>query len=233
MTPAERLLASLPAVFQQRDEQGDLARLLGAFGAMFFDGDDGAGDRRAALPGIERSLQAIPALFAPGPDSGPGTPRTPDAFVPWLAAWLGFTPHALFSTDELRRIVAAIVPLYGLRGSRDYLQRLLLLCFGLPERGVVVEDRPRVGLVVGDARIGSSSRLIADRPFWFRVVIVLGDDDAARLTQDGLGPLERRLRAIIDFAKPAHTAYELLLQAPAPAAAASPGAPPANGGRPT
>lgn len=213
MTPAERLLASLPAVYRQQDGQGELARLLAVFGALFFDGDGDGTDRRSALPGIERMVQALPALFAPGPDAAPGEARAPDAFVHWLAAWLGFTPHALFSTDALRRIVAAIVPLYGLRGSRDYLQQLLQLCFGLDAHGVAVDDRPRVGLVVGSARLGSGTRLIESRPFWFRVVVVLGDDDAARLAQDGPAPLERRLRAVIDFAKPAHTAYELQLQA--------------------
>jgi len=211
--PAERMLASLPAVFLQRDESGDLARLLGAFGEMFFDGDgDRHGNWRSGLPGIERSVRAIPALFAPAPDAAPGDMRTPDAFVHWLAGWLGFTPNALFATDELRRIITGIVPLYGLRGSREYLQQLLPLCFGLAPNSVQVDDRPRVGLTIGSARIGSGTRLTEGRAFWFRVVIGLGDDATARLSQDALDDFERRLRIVIDFAKPAHTAYELQLQ---------------------
>jgi len=147
----ERLLAGLPAFYRAFDASGELARLLGVFEALLFDGE---ADARHGLPGIERELHAIPALFAPLGSAA----RTPAPFVGWLASWLAFTPHALFDEPALRRIAAGIVPLYGLRGTRAYLERLIGLCFD--DVGQVrIDDRPRVGFTIGASAIGSDTRL--------------------------------------------------------------------------
>ena len=229
--PGDRMLAGLPAVFEASDVSGDLARLLGVFEALFF-GDShlaggdasGSGASGSRLPGIERSLRAIPALFAPLGNDAYADPeadrRTPDHFLHWLATWLAFTPHALFSPTALRRIVAGIVPLYGLRGTRDYLLRLLALCFD-EVREVHIDDRPRVGFTIGSSVLGSDTRLAEGRAFWFKVIVDLDHAAHARSAQDDGAALERRLRAVIDFAKPAHTAYELRVRSTAGAADAA------------
>lgn len=221
-TPGERLLASLPPLFQERDATGDLAALLGAFQSLFFDGSGEAAG--ATLPGIERSLQAIPTLFAPLGTANSADASTPEPFVRWLAEWLAFTPQALFSTAELRRIITGIVPLYGLRGTRDYLVRLLQLCFEAIAE-VHVDDRPRVGFTIGASLLGSDTRLAEGRAFFFRVVVVMKVAGSARLEHDIGKSFERRLRAVIDFAKPAHTVYELQVRQCAAAASSvtSPG----------
>lgn len=206
--PGDRMFASLPAVFRDRDDSGDLARLLGVFEALFFTGSSA---QAAVLPGIERQLPAVPALFSPhpGPECQGATWRTPDAFMHWLAAWLSFTPHALFQPEALRRIVAGIVPLYGQRGTRDYLERLLDLCFGAEVAKLHIDDRPRVGFTIGESVLGIDTRLAESRAFWFKVIIETHDAATALSASNGGAGLERRLRAVIDFAKPAHTAYEL------------------------
>lgn len=222
--PGDRLLAALPAVYRAADVTGDLARLLAAFEALLFDGEpapdrsDAAAGAGGALPGLERLLPALPALFAPqGGLWHQGVEwRTPDRFLPWLVAWLGFTPHALFAPEALRRIAAGIVPLHGLRGTREHLERLLALCFEGELTAVEVDDRPSAGLAVGAARIGHDSRLASSRPFWFRVVVET--DDASHPNGGGAdaevaaADIERRVRAVIDFARPACTAYELHLR---------------------
>jgi phage tail-like protein len=206
--PGDRMFAGLPAVFRDRDDSGDLARLLGVFEALFF---TGSADEGAELPGIERQLPAIPALFSPnlGVKCQGTTWRTPDTFMHWIATWLSFSPHALFPPEALRRIVAGIVPLYGFRGTRHYLIQLLQLCFGEEISGVHVDDRPRVGFTIGESAVGTDTRLAEGRAFWFKVVIELRDETMASLASNGRNTLEQRLRAVIDFAKPAHTAYEL------------------------
>ncbi len=210
MTPtrADRMFASLPDVYRASDESGDLARLLGVFEALFF---GHAGEPPAGLPGIERRLPAIPALFAPLGSPADRSARTPEPFLNWLASWLAFTPHALFAPAALRRVVAGIVPLYGLRGTRDYLVRLVALCFD-EVRTVDVDDRPRVGFTVGSSRLGSDSRLAQGRAFWFKVVVELHAAAPSTAGDDRFDSLERRLRAVIDFAKPAHTVYDLVLK---------------------
>jgi len=199
-----RLLGHLPAVFRAADTSGELRRLLAAFeGVLFGDGDP---DR----PGIEEQVDAIPRHVAPLPGPGPDGMACPDRFLPWLAEWVAFTPHALFAPPALRRIVAGIVPLYSWRGTRVYLERLLRLCFEEID-AVAIDEAPGAGLRLGQARIGIDSLLGTDSPFRFRVVLGL------RGAEPVLAGFESRVRAIIDFARPAHTAYDLAFGSPAQA----------------
>jgi len=216
---ADRMFAGLPAVYRDRDTSGELAALLAVFEALFFGGSGEV--PTPLLPGIEQQLPEIPALFAPRDEveCGETKRRTPDAFMHWLANWLSFTPHALFGPEALRRIVAGIVPLYGRRGTREYLAKLLELCFGAEVQAIHLDDRPRVGLTIGASAIGVDARLATSRPFWFKVVVDTQAQPGSDSRPQRVADLERRLRAVIDFAKPAHTAYELQWRRPAHAAA--------------
>jgi phage tail-like protein len=202
------MFASLPSVFRNRDETGDLARLLGALERVFFTG--GTMDGRALL-GFEQYLDEIPTLFSPSgmQQEGSQVRRTPDRFLHWLAAWLSFTPHALFSPDALRRIVGGIIPLYGLRGTKDYLIRLLELCFGDELAQIHVDDRPSVGFTVGESTLGVDTRLAVSRPFCFKVAIETHESTAEPMASREAEALLRQIRSVIDFAKPAHTTCEL------------------------
>jgi phage tail-like protein len=202
------MFSSLPALFHNRDETGDLARLLGVLAVFFFTGR--TIDRHVLL-GLEQYLDEIPALFSPMGTSHDRSRswHTPDRFLHWLASWLAFTPHALFPPERLRRIVAGIVPLYGLRGTRDYLVHLLKLCFGDEVGQIHVNDRPSVGFTVAQSRVGVDTRLAVSRPFFFKVVVEGREAAAEPMGADSAEALQHRLRAVIDFAKPAHTTYEL------------------------
>jgi hypothetical protein len=203
------MFAALPAVFRGRDDTGDLARLLDVLGAFFFTGGS-TGDGRIPS-GLERRLDEIPALFSPaGPPPGDSAIwRTPDRFLHWLATWLSFTPHALFSPESLRRIISGIVPLYGWHGTRNYLVRLLELCFGDEVAQIHVDDRPSVGFTIGQSLLGIDTLLAVSRPFCFKVVVERYDQPAEPMVADAIEDLQHRVRAVIDFAKPAHTVYEL------------------------
>ena len=200
----ERLLSSLPAIYRAYFTE-DLRSLLSTFEAVLFGSGEGA-------RGIAQEIEAIPAYFAPlglgGADDDSGA-KAPDRFLHWLAAWVAFTPHALFTPAQLRKIVAGIVPLYGYRGTRAYLEKILRLCFeGV--RAVEIDEQPSSGFRVGQARMGVDSFLTGDRPFWFRIELDLdAPDDRGREQADSRTALEQRIRAIVDFAKPAHTEYDV------------------------
>jgi len=198
------MFSSLPAVFRSRDATGHLKHLLDVLAAFFFTGDH-------FWPGLEQRLDDIPALFSPmaAPHDEFRIGRTPDRFLPWLAAWLSFTPYSLFAPEALRRILAGIVPLYGLRGTRDYLVHLLELCFGDELARIHVDDRPSVGFTIGQSDLGVDTRLAVSRPFFFKVVVEGREAAGEPIGADGAEALQHRLRAVIDFAKPAHTTYEL------------------------
>ena len=150
-----RLLDNLPAIYRTSDPGGNLGRLLGVFEEMLFH----AGGQEP--PGIEEQIEAIPGLFSPGGDDVSGwlhLEKAPDQFLPWLATWVAFTPHALFPPHQLRAIISRIAPLYGRRGTRAYLEQLLEICF--PEISkVVIDDEAALGLVIGRYALGMSKRI--------------------------------------------------------------------------
>lgn len=213
-----RLLPQLPAIYREEGSDGDLARLLRPFEEMLF---WGSGEASQRLPGVEGELGALPALFAPlgGADANTPPAMTPERFLPWLATWLAFIPHALVEPERLRHVVAGIVPLYGKRGTRVYLERLVMLCFDEVE-AVKIDEHENAGLSVGASRLGVDSLLAEDRPFWFRVDVDVRPVATSQGRPAAAARFERRLRAIIDFAKPAHTAYNLRVHTRADAVAA-------------
>lgn len=191
-----QLIDHLPGIYRDSDA---LRELLSVFDELLFSGQPGA---QAAVPGIERELLGLPALFAPlGMDDGEASARTPTQFLPWLASWLAFTPHRVLEPEQLRRVVAGIVPMYGRRGTRAYLEQLLALCFDDVAQ-VRVGERLQ-GLRLGHSQIGVDTLLAEERPFWFSVDVQMHASTAAAPR------LEQRLRAVIEFAKPAHTTYDL------------------------
>ncbi|MCC8400466.1 phage tail protein [Paraburkholderia sp. MMS20-SJTN17] len=214
---AGRLLAALPAIY--RADGGDQLRaLLAAFELMLL------ASGNANAPAVGDEIDAIPSLFAPlgvkpaalwqtinGPASiqSEARPPAPDRFMPWLAQWVAFTPYRYFSADELRHIVAGIVPLYGRRGTRDYMEKLLALCFGeIGESSI--DENPVHGFVIGRSHVGVDTELAVREPYRFRVEFCLRERAFARV-HGALHDLEERVRAVVEFARPAHTEYELVL----------------------
>lgn len=207
-----RLLDNLPAIYRASDSAGHLRRLLGIFEETLFHGDG------RELPGIEQQIETIPGLFSPlgSDDPVPFTiGKTPDRFLPWLATWVAFTPHALFTPEQLRIIISRIAPLYGRRGTRTYLEQLLKICFDEISE-VTIDDEPVQGLVIGQAKIGEDTLLGGERPFWFRVAIDADRQNSGSKITESHHEFEQRIRAIIDFAKPGHTTYELRLRFSSP-----------------
>ena len=203
---ANRLLASLPAVYREADRgagHGDLQALLAAFEAVLLGTTDSA-----APEGYEQRIAALPSLLSPTREAGAFAEATRDAFLPWIAArWVAFTPFAHFEPARLRRIVAGIVPLYARRGTPAYLIALLHLCFDEVAH-VGLREHLSGGLRVGEGQVGRTTQLGSARPFSFGVEVQLHPRGA---TEHRMSALETAIRAVIDFAKPAHTDYELLV----------------------
>jgi phage tail-like protein len=201
-----RMLDSLPAIYRASDSTGHLQQLLAVFEEVLFYSREAQG-----LPGIEQQIDATPSLFSPLGDENThqlSHTETPDRFLPWLATWVAFTPHALFEPGRLRTIISGITPLYGKRGTRAYLDQLLKLCFEEISE-VEIDDEPIQGFIVGRAKIGVDTLFGDRRSFWFRVDITVNRQNSGSEITESNHEFELRVRAIIDFAKPGHTAYEL------------------------
>ncbi|HEV8691401.1 MAG TPA: hypothetical protein VGQ91_13960 [Ideonella sp.] len=208
---AHRLLATLPAVYREADRgpgRGELRQLLAAFEALLL------GPLDAPRPeGFEQSIAALPSLLSPRHGPGGFDTATRAAFLPWLASqWVAFTPFAHVEPQRLARIVAGIVPMYGRRGTGSYLLALLRLCFE-ELADVTLHEQLGGGVRVGSAEIGRTTLLGEHRPFTFGLTLWLQEREEG-WSPHALAALEHAVRAVVDFAKPAHTSCELRLNLP-------------------
>jgi phage tail-like protein len=208
-------LEHLPAVLQEPDpaDPGFLAALLGALEAVF----TGAGDPNA--PGLEelldgiagppqQSLAGLERYFTPLAPAGEALPerhQAPAGFLEWLSGWVALTVRADVSEAQQRALIANAVPLYAQRGTPAGLAALLALY----DVGVVIEEDLDAMQLGVHSTIGEDTFLGGGAPHAFRVLVNVPTADPVRLADT-----ERRLRAIIDGEKPAHTIYELRIDTP-------------------
>ena len=214
------LMRLLPAIYREvgADPLDDLLRALESILL----------DRRAVLHAepqrtlsVGERITALPYLFNPvpiGDSASEAEGSTPREFLPWLARLVALKSEVidLFLGDEaspaeertFRNVLATIVPLYGRRGTRGFLEEALPLF--IPEiTRVEIEDRDLPGLRVGSAEIGKSSWLVTRRPFHFsmRIDFAVSDGDDERFQQRR--KLRHRAETIIELSKPAHTTYDV------------------------
>jgi phage tail-like protein len=155
-------------------------------------------------PGLEERIAALPDLLNPEQlyDDRSGELHR---FLPWLAQWVALSPFEGLSSETTSRLISRIVPLYARRGTRGYLQELLALL--VPELAVQVDDGELPTLKLHHARVGKDSRLGGDVPFLFVVRLQSFGDPLSPGEQDAL---TRRVRSVIELAKPAYTRDRLL-----------------------
>ncbi len=202
MAPKNKgLLSHLPEIFQNSD---DLRTVLSVFDHVLF----GPESKDSGILGLEQIIARIPGLFNPQPEQAvtEGFETAFSEFLPWLADWVSLEQAELLPEDSLRRVIAGIVPLYAVRGTKSYLQAVLALFF--PQIQSAVCDDPLPGLKVGESRVGMDTRLGGDIPFQFYVKLQLPGTTGT--TADSVDSrLMERIRSVIDSAKPAHTSYQL------------------------
>jgi phage tail-like protein len=176
------LLDFLPAIFRRSPA---LDPLLAAFEAPLF----------GSTHSIEAQLARIPQLLD-------AETSDEEEFLPWLAQWAAIT---LFDeARDRRRVIAEMIRLYPLRGTREYVQRTLELYV---DGTAIVEEAERPGMALGVAArsvVGDGTRLGEDT-FRFTVRVEFASVPPDRRQRLRLVDLARR---VIDIAKPAYTHYD-------------------------
>ena len=207
-----RLLEYLPAVYQQDgDSSRVLEKLLYAFETVLLgrpkdleriiSGKKGK-DRKlpkerehqlSDIAGLEEKIAKLHELFSPE--------HTPTEFLPWLASWVALDLHSDLPLARRRSLLANIVPLYQIRGTKQYLEELLRLHLDAP---VSVDDSelPPFQIEVHSS-LGKDTYLAGGPPYFFRVRLDLSGTDREREAQSKMA------RDVIELAKPAHTIYSL------------------------
>ena len=221
------LLRLLPAIYQDAARSpepgmGALGALLAAFEGVLLASE---ADRTSA-PAVGERIDALPDLFKPiGPSNAELERTTPREFLGWLAQWIAIKPDltelmlepavdgdaasAAAAERAFRNAIARIVPLYGSRGTRHFLEEALRLL--IPEVvAVEIDDRDLPGFQVGRSAVGKDSWLVTYRPFHFSIRVRF---EAASGDGEGIKRRQRKLRhkaeTIIELSKPAHTMYDV------------------------
>ena len=130
-----------------------------------------------------------------------------DKFLPWLAGWMALSLRSNLAPEKKRQLIANIIPLYRIRGTRKYLEELLRLCVDVP---TAVEEEDVPALQVGKhSRLGKDMYIGGGAPHFFRVKMV-----ASKLSEPEREEKRQLVYEVVELAKPAHTAYEFLIDYP-------------------
>lgn len=197
-----RLMDYLPAVYHKADASHHLLRqFLLAFEAILLGSEENglskgktlAKEHADHIEGLEQCIAKLHELFNPE--------KTREDFLPWLASWVALDLRSDLPLARRRALLANIVPLYEVRGTKKYLEELLHLYFDAP---VVVDDSelPRFQIEV-HSTLGKDTYVDGGPPHFFRVQL-----DASG-TEREVEIQTRMAREVIDLAKPAHTIYSL------------------------
>jgi len=190
-----------------KEYKNHLEEFLEAFEKVLL-GFDELGDLED-LTGLGQKIERLFELFEPGPERHPGQhpPRTPARFLPWLAGFAALTLPAGISENRQRELIARIIDLYHIRGTKKYLQELLDLCLKVGS-AVSEEEIPPMQLGVRST-IGEDTYVGGGPPHFFKVDLHTRDLDAS-----GVEAQRQIAHEVIELAKPAHTTYELTFTSP-------------------
>jgi len=156
-------------------------------------------DSETESEGLGQQIARLHEIFDPR--------ETPEEFLPWLAGWAALSLRPDMSTARKRRLLAYIIPLYRIRGTRRYLEDLLMLSV---DAVVHVSDTELPELQVErHSTVGSDTYIGGGAPYFFKVTLI-----APRLSPRAIETQVQLARAVIELGKPAHTDYELVVVSP-------------------
>jgi len=184
-----RYLNYLPALYQKDELMGRFLMLFESFWVP-----------------IERQIDHLPFYFDPK--------MTPPDFLPWLASWLDLTLDERWPEERRRKLLCSAASLYRKRGTKRGLQEYLEIYTG--GKVQIIEHRAKNLRLDSQAKLGSGIALgMNNVPHSFTVILRLppisspgGADGSARQELER----RRRIEAIIEAEKPAHSSYSLHLE---------------------
>jgi phage tail-like protein len=184
-----RYVQYLPAIYEDDDLMGRFLMLFESFWAP-----------------IEGQIDSLPFYLDPR--------TTPSEFLPWLASWLDLVLDERWPEQKRRQLIRSAASLYRKRGTRQGLLEYLQIYTG--QRAEIVEHRAHNLRLGAEARLGPAIALgTANVPHSFTVTLRLPPAPSSggkkERDQQELAR-RRRIEAIIQAEKPAHTAYDLRLE---------------------
>jgi phage tail-like protein len=199
-----RLIDLLPSIYQEPGPPGQpnsLPRFLNSFERILWGAPEQGRDRDNSriADGLAGKIARLNEILDPW--------QTPEEFLPWLAAWTALTLRSSLCLERKRALIANMIPLYRIRGTRKYLEELLRLCVDAPT-AIEEEDIPPLQVGV-HSTLGVDSYIGGGAPHFFRVKMIATQLSALEMEE------QRQLAyEVVELAKPAHTGYEFWIDSP-------------------
>jgi len=176
-------LKYLPALYTEQDD------LMGRFLMLF----------ESFWEPIEDRIDNIHYYFDPR--------LAPNDLLPWVATWVDLVLDEQWPEEKRRRLLSAMVPLYRQRGTRHGLQKYLEIYTG--QLAHIAEHRAHNFMLGKITRLGPSAALGKHNvSYTFDVILKLPPAE----NEDKRKERRRKIEAIIESEKPAHTAYTLIIE---------------------
>lgn len=198
-SPAKKLIDMLPGVLRRADEESQ--RSLKSFIAVFEKLITGVTDLDSEvtvgpLPAksIGEAIDLFPSYFHPE--------TAPSEFLDWLSSWVGLVLKEDWAEEKKRTVLARIIPLYRMRGTRKGLEEYLNI---YTHGGVSINDDVGLFQVGINSRVGISTAI--DLTNFFTIVVRLSE---AEQTLEAINSKKLMIESIIEREKPVHTRYKLI-----------------------
>lgn len=129
-----------------------------------------------------------------------------DEFLTWMAGWMSLVLKEDWELEKKREVIARIIPLYRIRGTKEGLEKYLQIYAGKNTSVYEFMEPFQVGIT---STVGVNSIIGEGRPYYFEVDLYLPIPDLAAKEKE-----EKAIRDIIEIEKPAHTYYDLKVHIP-------------------
>lgn|SRR5574341_38393 len=189
----KRYMDDLPSVFEKAGDDF-FERYLKIFEKILSGINDGVKIDGKEMQGISSMLDTVSELFYPYKED---SREVPLEFLDWLSTWVGLTLKEDWSVAKKQEVIANIIPIYRLRGTRVGLNELLKIYIG---EGAVVYDSYAPFQVGVNSTVEIGTALGA--PNFFMVEATLPD-------LAGMKQRTKNIKALIEQEKPVHAEYEI------------------------
>jgi phage tail-like protein len=202
-----QLIDLLPAIYQdpgqnsgEEPNPGYLLQFLHAFEEILWGlPRSGRSDELPERTSLRGRILGLEDLLDPW--------RAQGEFLPWLAGWAALTLRPGMQLERKRKLIAGILSLYRIRGTKDYLEQMLSLCVETP---VAVDEEELPPFQIGKhSTLGKDCYLGGGPPHFFRVRML-----ESGLSVQQLEEYRQLVYEVVELAKPAHTGYALEMDSP-------------------
>lgn len=212
-----QLIKYLPAIYQKgaKEKELFLEDYLKIFEHILFAKEEKEGGKK----GLSEIIGAMGDLFNPTLPYVQGEEEEErvksfnsfvsaeiDAFLEWLAGWSALALREDWPPEKKRKIIARIIPLYRMRGTKRGLEEYLKIYVG---EGVSIMEEMKPFQVEETSYVEKESVLEGMPPYFFVVNISLPVPDG-----DLMKKRKKAVEEIIDAEKPIHTRYKLNIEVP-------------------